>query len=96
MHRALEIVEIDLICGQYSSNCPDGLSAAASRDLSVLARTSTTFLNPALRILWRQQNTILNLIKCMPDDLWTIIKEEDEEDEPELQIVSRLSSSPNL
>ncbi|KAJ7132333.1 hypothetical protein C8R44DRAFT_731023 [Mycena epipterygia] len=70
MHRALEILEIaEMICGQ----------ALSSRDLSVLARTSTIFTNPALNILWRHQYTILNLAKCMPDDLWDVDLGEDSE-----------------
>ncbi|KAJ7741158.1 hypothetical protein DFH07DRAFT_1064025 [Mycena maculata] len=72
MHRALEILEVvEMICeqiiwaGRWSpSDSP--------RDLAVLARTCTVFCNPALNILWRHQGTIMNLLKCMPDDLWKI------------------------
>lgn len=41
-------------------------------NLSVLARTSKMFLDPALNDLWRHQDTIVNLLNCMPDDLWYI------------------------
>ncbi|KAJ7266515.1 hypothetical protein C8J57DRAFT_1068705, partial [Mycena rebaudengoi] len=40
--------------------------------LSALARTCTAFCNPALDVLWRNQDTIVNLLQCMPKDLWEI------------------------
>ncbi|KAJ6587587.1 hypothetical protein DFH09DRAFT_909630 [Mycena vulgaris] len=64
MHHALSILEIvEFICQQTSDS---------GRHLSVLARTSTIFQNPALNVLWAEQSTILNLLRCMPDDLWDI------------------------
>ncbi|KAJ6532301.1 hypothetical protein DFH09DRAFT_993759 [Mycena vulgaris] len=64
MHHALSILEIvELICQQASDR---------GRDLSVLARTSIIFQNPALNVLWAEQSTILNLLRCMPNDLWDI------------------------
>ncbi|KAJ7143901.1 hypothetical protein C8R44DRAFT_759113 [Mycena epipterygia] len=72
MHRGLEIFEItELICGQLGPEAL-GLSWDATRALNALARTSKIFLDPALSVLWRHQNTILNLLRCMPDDLWNI------------------------
>ncbi|KAJ7713657.1 hypothetical protein DFH07DRAFT_763257 [Mycena maculata] len=50
------------------------------RDLSVLARTATIFLDPALNVLWRQQNTIVNVLNCMPADLWDISETRNEGD----------------
>ncbi|KAJ7772831.1 hypothetical protein DFH07DRAFT_733536, partial [Mycena maculata] len=40
-------------------------------DLAALARTCTSFHEIALDELWRHQDTIMNLIRCMPADLWT-------------------------
>ncbi|KAJ7174808.1 hypothetical protein C8R46DRAFT_1252898, partial [Mycena filopes] len=48
-------------------------------DLARLARTSQSFLEPALNALWRHQETIVNLLKVMPLGLWAI--EEDREAE---------------
>ncbi|KAJ7166209.1 hypothetical protein C8R46DRAFT_1276078 [Mycena filopes] len=53
------------------------ISAAASR---VFSTTSTVFLDPALNGLWRQQGTIVNLLRVMPTDLWEIPGYPDEVD----------------
>ncbi|KAJ7840654.1 hypothetical protein B0H13DRAFT_1565214, partial [Mycena leptocephala] len=45
---------------------------ADARELAALARTCMIFHGPALDSLWRHQRTIVNLIKCMPDDLWSV------------------------
>ncbi|KAJ7113132.1 hypothetical protein C8R44DRAFT_984931 [Mycena epipterygia] len=72
MHRALQTVELELICAQVLVD-KNGLDKHASHsDLSRLARTSTIFFNPALNILWRHQGTIVNLLRCMPNDIWDI------------------------
>ncbi|KAJ7475050.1 hypothetical protein FB451DRAFT_1397921 [Mycena latifolia] len=72
MHRALEIPEmvgeiVEKLCAGRLPLRRDDL-----RDLFALARTSTIFCNPALDVLWRHQDTILNLIQCMPDGLLDI------------------------
>ncbi|KAJ7694431.1 hypothetical protein B0H17DRAFT_1057604 [Mycena rosella] len=80
MHRALEIHEIaEMICEQIG--LPLGAPGRfALRDLVVLARTATIFLNPALNIIWRTQHTILNVLRCMPEDLWDITESDDDFD----------------
>ncbi|KAJ7939798.1 hypothetical protein B0H13DRAFT_1850565 [Mycena leptocephala] len=85
VHRGLGILEIvEMICSQLDSNRPQSLPADASHALSALARSSKFFLNPALNVLWRHQDTVADLLKCMPDDLWDITEsEKDEEDEEE-------------
>lgn len=91
MHRGLQILElIELICAQVGTDGVHPLSKDESRDLSVLARTSKAFLNPALNVLWRHQDTIVNLLKCMPADLWDISTGPNDEEWPEsiLSIVS--------
>ncbi|KAJ7667079.1 hypothetical protein B0H17DRAFT_1142964 [Mycena rosella] len=35
-----------------------------------LARTSRMFSDPALDIIWREQDSLAPLVKCMPDTLW--------------------------
>ncbi|KAJ7109555.1 hypothetical protein C8R43DRAFT_1139661 [Mycena crocata] len=75
MHRGLEILEVvEMICAQVASETKDlyPLSKDAAHTLAVLARTSTTFLNPALDVLWRNQETLVNLLRCMPNDVWEI------------------------
>ncbi|KAJ6533498.1 hypothetical protein B0H19DRAFT_1080912 [Mycena capillaripes] len=66
MHHCLQISEIvDLIFAQLDP----GICLQASC-LAALARTCTTFHDSALDRLWNQQSNILNLIQCMPEDLW--------------------------
>ncbi|KAJ7510984.1 hypothetical protein B0H11DRAFT_1956829 [Mycena galericulata] len=63
MHRALEILEIFLmICSSFSSTDRSALAA--------LARTCTTFHNPALDVLWSDLNSLSPLLSCMPKDLF--------------------------
>ncbi|KAJ7141747.1 hypothetical protein C8R43DRAFT_1071635 [Mycena crocata] len=75
MHCGLKITEIvELICEQVGMDrmrCSH-VGLLDSRTLSILARTSHFFLNPALDVLWRHQNTIVNLLRCMPKDLLKI------------------------
>ncbi|KAJ7471630.1 hypothetical protein B0H11DRAFT_1811909 [Mycena galericulata] len=73
MHRALRILEIvDMVCAQAGAEGLLPLPEGSARDLSALARTCTTLCNPALDVLWRSQDTIVNLLRCMPSDLWEI------------------------
>ncbi|KAJ7622916.1 hypothetical protein DFH06DRAFT_1447108 [Mycena polygramma] len=69
MHRCLNIPElVDLIFGELQ--CPLPNQALGHRDFAALARTCKTFLDPALRLLWREQGTLSNLLKCLPSHLW--------------------------
>ncbi|KAJ6563244.1 hypothetical protein B0H10DRAFT_1119642 [Mycena sp. CBHHK59/15] len=70
MHRSLQIREI--LEMMFSHLSPVDLPGADSHDLTSLARTCTTFLGPALDLLWREQFTIVNILKCIPDDLLDI------------------------
>ncbi|KAJ7624444.1 hypothetical protein FB45DRAFT_1086060 [Roridomyces roridus] len=63
MHRALGVPEI----AQLIVSHVDSLAA-----LSFLARTATIFHDHALDSLWRSQSGLVNLIKCMPEDLWEV------------------------
>jgi hypothetical protein len=82
MHRGLGILEIvEMICAQLGFESSESLSTDATSALSALARTSQFFHNPALNVLWRHQDTIVNLLKCMPEDLWDITQGNDDEDD---------------
>ncbi|KAJ6476210.1 hypothetical protein C8R45DRAFT_934823 [Mycena sanguinolenta] len=81
MDRALGIVEVvEMICEELGTEDSELgtefdlnlLSPKWRCDLARLARTSTIFLHPALNVLWRHQGTILNLLRCMPSDVWDI------------------------
>jgi hypothetical protein len=98
MHRGLEIPEIaEMIAEQVGTHCHQSAlgeeKASQRRDLSALARTSKTFLHPALNILWRAQDTIVPLLKCMPADLWDISVRPNEDGWPErvVSIVREIS-----
>ncbi|KAJ6459883.1 hypothetical protein C8R45DRAFT_542086 [Mycena sanguinolenta] len=68
MHRSLRIPEIILqICSHLN---PDPRAGAA--DLAALARTCRIFHDPALDALWWEQDTIMNLMRCMPD-VWETV-----------------------
>ncbi|KAJ7089116.1 hypothetical protein C8R44DRAFT_990936 [Mycena epipterygia] len=43
------------------------------RDLAVVARTCTAFLDPALDTLWSSA-TLRNLLCCLPSDVWTMVE----------------------
>ncbi|KAJ7206659.1 hypothetical protein GGX14DRAFT_568205 [Mycena pura] len=64
MHRCLRIHEI---ITEISSHFD---SSSESGDLSALARTCHAFQDPALDELWRTQETIHNVIRCFPQDIF--------------------------
>ncbi|KAJ7118306.1 hypothetical protein C8R44DRAFT_738248 [Mycena epipterygia] len=70
MSRALKIPEIvDAIFAEKNDGFP-----WSKRPLAALARTCRAFHDPALHQLWRSQNTLHNLIRCLPRDLWEEIR----------------------
>ncbi|KAJ7040499.1 hypothetical protein C8F04DRAFT_1310909 [Mycena alexandri] len=71
MHRTLGILEIvENICLRLEES-EDGLLRDDGRtDFAALGRTSRIFEGPALNVLWRKQDTLNNLLKCFPPDLW--------------------------
>ncbi|KAJ7457687.1 hypothetical protein FB451DRAFT_1406568 [Mycena latifolia] len=70
MHRALKIAElVDLIFSHL-----DPKPGAESGTLAALAGTCTIFHDSALDVLWRHQETIINLIQCMPANLWDSVQ----------------------
>jgi hypothetical protein len=46
------------------------LSSCDHPTLSTIARTCNLFHDPALDLLWRHQDSFVNLLKTMPSDLW--------------------------
>jgi hypothetical protein len=62
MHRALGIFElVELICAE--------LEHYHLQSLYSLARVCRSFSHSALDSLWMQQNTLMNILGCMPSDL---------------------------
>ncbi|KAJ7234001.1 hypothetical protein C8J57DRAFT_1195629 [Mycena rebaudengoi] len=62
MHRAWNIQEVvELIFG-----------GADFPSLAGLAQTCQAFQPPALSVLWRDQKDLIQLLKCLPSDLWEV------------------------
>ncbi|KAJ7642631.1 hypothetical protein DFH06DRAFT_604175 [Mycena polygramma] len=79
MHHCLRVAEIvAMICfhldPRVSRNARLGVSRSSGRlrNLAVLARTSKTFQEPALDLLWNSAALVDLLVGCMPSDLWAI------------------------
>ncbi|KAJ7607638.1 hypothetical protein DFH06DRAFT_1066622 [Mycena polygramma] len=79
MHHCLRVAEIvAIICfhldPRVSQNARLGVSTSSGplRNLTVLARTSKTFQEPALDLLWRRSGLVELLTGCMPSDLWAM------------------------
>ncbi|KAJ7682015.1 hypothetical protein DFH06DRAFT_285473 [Mycena polygramma] len=73
MHRSLQIPEvIAMICSQLKPI--PWIREAGERDLAVLARTCTFFHDAGLDALWSHQDTLMNLVRCMPADLWKVLE----------------------
>ncbi|KAF7362124.1 hypothetical protein MVEN_00558300 [Mycena venus] len=79
MHRTFHIPELlHLIFAQvqspYQQNEDFNRRALnknlGRQDFAALARTCKTFQGPALDFLWREQETLTNLLRCLPTHLW--------------------------
>ncbi|KAJ6587491.1 hypothetical protein DFH09DRAFT_1274436 [Mycena vulgaris] len=74
MHRSLQIPDlVQLLCVEIAGDdlARTGYGPEASRDLAALARTCKTFQDSALDKLWEHQNnTMINILMCMPDGIW--------------------------
>ncbi|KAJ7782571.1 hypothetical protein DFH07DRAFT_791174 [Mycena maculata] len=67
MHRGWSIPEVvALICG-----------IAEFPTLAALAQTCQAFQAPAFSVLWRDQSDLMQLLKCLPSDLWELEVEDD-------------------
>ncbi|KAJ7777403.1 hypothetical protein B0H16DRAFT_1505370 [Mycena metata] len=68
MHRSLRIPEIIGLIFSHLNPHVEGDAQA----LATLARTRKAFHDIALDALWRYQSSIINLLRCMPSDLWEV------------------------
>ncbi|OCH95117.1 hypothetical protein OBBRIDRAFT_643392 [Obba rivulosa] len=76
MHRCLQTVDTLLLILQYFK-AHDGLPITQNTSaLSALARTCRAFCDLALDLLWENQWTLVNLVRCLPADAWRIDIEE--------------------
>ncbi|KDQ62058.1 hypothetical protein JAAARDRAFT_29959 [Jaapia argillacea MUCL 33604] len=65
MHRCLQVPEILSLIFLQVEQEPGG-----KKTLAALARTCHAFHDPALDVLWYEQQDFSTLLKCMPSDLW--------------------------
>ncbi|KAF8218188.1 hypothetical protein K438DRAFT_1796477 [Mycena galopus ATCC 62051] len=82
MHRTLRIPELlDLIFAELQTFCSSDedyvpresrreILGVGRRDFAALARTCKSFREPALDFLWHEQDTVVNVLKCLPSHLW--------------------------
>ncbi|KAJ6483516.1 hypothetical protein C8R47DRAFT_1132468 [Mycena vitilis] len=75
MHRSLQIPEVVALI--FRETVPHieresrfMLDSRTSARLATLARTCKAFSSPALDLLWRNQRSLLPLLRCMPDGVW--------------------------
>ncbi|KAJ7210703.1 hypothetical protein GGX14DRAFT_565313 [Mycena pura] len=66
MHRSLRVLELVTMISDEIDR----------QTLSSFGRACKMFRDPALDVLWRHQNTLMNLLRCMPEGIWD---ESDEE-----------------
>ncbi|KAJ7775977.1 hypothetical protein DFH07DRAFT_912027 [Mycena maculata] len=80
MHRSLEILEIrEHICAhvtlvlpptpRYPGDTDMSWRVVADPALAALARTCHLFEDPALDALWHTQSTLVNFLRCFPEDV---------------------------
>ncbi|KAK7039637.1 hypothetical protein R3P38DRAFT_2900956 [Favolaschia claudopus] len=71
MHRCLHLLEIvSLICQRIEKS-----------SLPSFARVCKAFSDSALDVLWRHQDSLFNLLRCMPDGIWNEATDEEEDEE---------------
>ncbi|KAJ7635465.1 hypothetical protein DFH06DRAFT_1435963 [Mycena polygramma] len=68
MHRALELPELlGMVCDEVYRTC-----YGPSKALYSLAQVCRGFSEPALDNIWKTQDTLTNVLACMPEDLWDV------------------------
>ncbi|KAJ7060559.1 hypothetical protein C8F01DRAFT_1143104 [Mycena amicta] len=66
MHPSLLIAEVvDIIFDNLDAKSPE-----SRRALVALVKTCKSFSEPALDALWREQDTLDNVLKCLPKESW--------------------------
>ncbi|KAJ7797794.1 hypothetical protein B0H14DRAFT_3546951 [Mycena olivaceomarginata] len=56
------------------------LNRDSAQTLAGLARTCKAFRDPALDLLWKSQCTVMNVLNCMPGDIWKLLDDTDTEE----------------
>ncbi|KAJ7897541.1 hypothetical protein B0H14DRAFT_2332455 [Mycena olivaceomarginata] len=56
------------------------LNRDSAQILAGLARTCKAFRDPALDLLWKSQCTVMNVLNCMPGDIWDVLDDTDAEE----------------
>ncbi|KAK7044488.1 hypothetical protein R3P38DRAFT_3176739 [Favolaschia claudopus] len=70
MHQCLQVVEIvSLVCEEIEK-----------RSLPSFARVCKAFNDPALDVLWRHQDSLGNILRCMPAGIWEELYDADEDE----------------
>jgi hypothetical protein len=81
MQAALSTPElVSLIVDQIKPEGPETIykhDTARLRTLAHLARACRAFQNASLDALWCEVRSITHLIKCLPEDLWTLNEDEE-------------------
>ncbi|KAJ7092117.1 hypothetical protein C8R43DRAFT_853958, partial [Mycena crocata] len=84
MHRSLAISEIASLIFYETLNGAEQalneLNSDSAQTLAGLARTCKAFRDPALDLLWKSQSTVMNVLNCMPGDIWELLDEMDGEE----------------
>ncbi|KAJ7807031.1 hypothetical protein B0H13DRAFT_2686562 [Mycena leptocephala] len=84
MHRSLCIPEIVSLIFYETLNGAEQSLNQLNRDsaqtLAGLARTCKAFQDPALDLLWKSQYTVMNVLNCMPGDIWEVLDDTDAEE----------------
>ncbi|KAJ7291667.1 hypothetical protein C8J57DRAFT_1458425 [Mycena rebaudengoi] len=74
MHHFFSVPElVELLCeevGDQDNDLSEDDPATSCQDLAAFACTATVFQRPALDALWLHQESLINIVLCMPADLW--------------------------
>ncbi|TFK45390.1 hypothetical protein OE88DRAFT_1788708 [Heliocybe sulcata] len=75
MHKSLRILEILAAIARHidddADQCEDVAMTERAASLHAMAVTCKAFVDPALTVLWRQGSSLGDLVRCMPEDLWS-------------------------
>lgn len=81
VHHCLQIPEVvRFIC--------DGLDGKSAYSMALVAKR---FLEPALDVRWRELTSFVPIIRCLPDDVWTM---EASSDNAAIKIIVCMSRMP--
>ncbi|KAJ7218390.1 hypothetical protein GGX14DRAFT_695672 [Mycena pura] len=84
MHRSLYTPEIVSLIFYETLNGAEQwlnqLNSDTAQTLAGLARTCKAFRDPALDLLWKSQYTVMNILNCMPGDIWEVPDDTDAEE----------------